>query len=128
MESKTNEGTKHDLGKPKTSLIPVAAELEEAAVWTFGEKKYAAFNWHKGLKYGQIIAAIERHTKLYKAGLTIDYETKLHHAAAIRCCAAMLIQFDLEGRTELDDRMVLTEETKRKIEAMAQGKNVWEIF
>lgn len=115
-------GIKFDSHKPDMSLIPAAAALEEAAVWTAGKQKYAAFNWHNGINYNRIIAAIERHTQLLKAGIDMDYETRQHHAASIRCGCAMLIQFTLEKRVELDDRLKLNPETKVMIEKMAQGE------
>ena len=42
-------GLKFDNGKPNMSLIPPAAAFEEASVWTYGEKKYTAYNWYKGI-------------------------------------------------------------------------------
>jgi hypothetical protein len=123
-----NAGVKHDAKKPDFSLIPVAAMLEEAHLWTDGKVKYAEFNWHKGLSYRRILSAIERHLYLLKAGIDFDYETKRHHAAAIRCGCAMLIQFTLEEREELDDRMKLQEIDKNKIEAMIQGESLFDIL
>jgi hypothetical protein len=117
-------GRKNDQQKFDVCLTPAAAELEEAFVWTFGKQKYDSYNWHNGIKYSRIISAIERHLKLLKSGIDFDYETKAHHAAAIRASCAMLIQFTLEGRTELDDRIKLDEETKSKIEKMSQGITV----
>lgn len=123
----SENGKKLDSEKPDCSLTPASAELEEAFVWTFGKRKYDSFNWHKGIKYSRVISAMERHLKLLKSGIDRDYDTGYHHAAAIRCGAAMLIQFCLEERVELDDRINLDEETKKKLELMTQGKNVWEL-
>lgn len=128
MAEQKVEGKKADNNKPDLSLVPAAALLEEAAVWTFGKSKYSAFNWHNGISYNRIIAAIERHTQLLKAGLDTDYETKRHHAAAIRCGCAMLIQFSLEKRTSLDDRMVLDPVVQANIELMAKGEFVWDLL
>ena len=110
------------------SLIPAAALLEEAGVWTFGKEKYAAFNWHKGITFNRILAAIDRHSALLKAGIDMDYETRRHHAASIRCGCAMLIQFTLEERTDLDDRMELSDEVKFKIESLAKGELITDII
>lgn len=121
-------GIKFDGVKPDMSLIPAAAALEEAAVWTFGKAKYDSFNWHKGLEYNRLLSAMERHLNLLKAGIDIDLETQRHHAAAIRCGAAMIIQFHLEQRTELDNRLKLSEETKNKIEKMSKGELVWQLL
>jgi hypothetical protein len=121
-------GLKFDGTKPDMSLIPAAALLEEAGVWTFGKQKYAAFNWHKGITFNRILAAIDRHSALLKAGIDMDYETRRHHAASIRCGCAMLIQFTLEERTDLDDRMQLPEEVKFKIESLAKGELISDII
>jgi Domain of unknown function (DUF5664) len=118
------QGLKNDNQKPDMSLIPPAASLEEAAVWTFGKTKYSAHNWHKGISYSRILSALERHLQLLKAGNDYDYENGFHNAAAIRCCAAMLIQFTLENRTELDDRMQTSPEIKEYLNKLAQGNSI----
>ncbi|MEZ0208726.1 MAG: dATP/dGTP diphosphohydrolase domain-containing protein [Candidatus Paceibacterota bacterium] len=124
----SSQGLKFDGTKPDMSLIPAAALLEEAGVWTFGKQKYAAFNWHKGITFNRILAAIDRHSALLKAGIDMDYETRRHHAASIRCGCAMLIQFTLEERTDLDDRMELSDEVKFKIESLAKGELITDII
>lgn len=121
-------GKKNDSGKPDMALIPAAAALEEAHLWADGKKKYSAYNWYDGILYMRILSAMERHLTLLKAGIDFDYETKRHHGAAIRCGSAMLIQFSLEQRTELDDRMKMSEEVKKKIEDMAKGESIFDIL
>ena len=96
-------GVKHDGEKPAMGLLPPKALEEEAKVWTFGAKKYDAWNWTKGFKYTRIIGALLRHTTAIMRGEDVDPESGCLHAAHIRCCAAMLIEF--HGRKELDDRM-----------------------
>lgn len=123
-----SKGVKFDGEKPDVSLVPSGALLEEAYVWSAGKKKYTAYNWYSGIEYSRILAAIGRHYELLKAGIDLDYETKRHHAAAIRCGCAMLIEFDLDGRKQLDDRMPRTEENKQHIEAMTKGEYVWDIL
>lgn len=122
------QGRKNDNQKPDTSLIPSAATLEEAAVWTFGKQKYSAHNWHKGISYSRILSALDRHLQLLKAGNDYDYENGFHNGAAIRCCAAMLIQFTLENRTDLDDRMVTNSEIKEYINKMSQGNGIQDLL
>jgi len=121
-------GVKFDSAKPDMSLIPPTAALEEAYVWSFGKAKYAAFNWVHGIKYSRVLSAIERHLTLLKAGITLDSETRRHHAAAIRCGCAMLIHFDIQGRAELDDRMPHSPEMKSKVEQMACGEYIWDLL
>lgn len=122
------QGSKNDQDKPDMSLIPSAAELEEAFVWSKGKKKYSAYNWHNGIMYSRILAAMQRHLSLLKAGIDMDDDTKQHHAACIRCGAAMLIQFTLEIRVELDDRIKLNSVTKEKLKKMSVGETIFDIL
>jgi hypothetical protein len=96
---------KHDGDKPMVALIPPSALLEEAKAWTFGQKKYSPFNWTKGLSYLRILSALLRHTLAIMAGEDYDKESGCLHAAHIRCCAGMLIEFTVSGRKDLDDRI-----------------------
>jgi hypothetical protein len=121
-------GIKYDGDKPDMSLLPPAALLDEALCWTKGKRKYDAFNWHKGLKYRRVLAAVARHWTLLNAGIDIDEETKCHHASAIRCGMGMLVTFHLEGRKELDDRLQLSDEVKAKLQSMSQGESIWEVL
>lgn len=98
-------GIKYDDSKPMVALIPPHAIDEEAKVWTFGMKKYEAFNWTKGFKYTRVLSAMLRHTLAIMRGEDRDPESGCLHAAHVRCCAAMLIEFTVQGRTELDDRI-----------------------
>jgi len=56
-------GDKFDKDKNRLDLIP--AEAIEAAGWilTHGAKKYTERNWQKGIKYGKIYGALQRHLK-----------------------------------------------------------------
>lgn len=121
-------GLKYDGEKPDMSLIPSLAEVEEARVWTAGKKKYSAYNWHQGIVYSRILAAMQRHLSLLKAGIDMDDETRAHHAACIRCGCAMLIQFSGECRSELDDRMKLTEDAKTMIKRSVAGETIFDIL
>lgn len=97
-------GLKYDGDKPVMALMPPKAMEEEGKVWTFGAKKYAYWNWTKGIQYVRILSAILRHTMALMAGQDLDPESGLHHAAHIRCCAGMLIEFHYANRNDLDDR------------------------
>lgn len=82
----TQEGTKHDQGKPKFSLIPQAALLEVAKVATFGASKYGPRNW-QGTKNLQdrYTDAAQRHINAFLRGETHDAETDLHHLSHAVC-------------------------------------------
>lgn len=96
-------GFKADADKPPIHLIyPRAIELE-AAVFGFGAKKYAAYNWCKGMDYTRLISAAQRHLLAITRGEDLDPESNLPHAAHVRCCMAMLIGM-MDLHPELDDR------------------------
>lgn len=98
-----SEGTKYDQGKPDYSLIPPVALDEIAAVWTFGQKKYAAFNWAKGFAWRRPIAAALRHIFAWLRGESIDPESGHSHLAHAVCCLMMVIHFQ-KTNTGTDDR------------------------
>lgn len=101
---KVTENAKRDnSGKAKLSYIPRRAQEAEARVWEFGGKKYGRRNWEKGLPWLSVIDSLLRHAMALQSGEINDPETGEHHAAHIRCNAAMLIEFE-HTHPELDDR------------------------
>jgi len=44
-------GARYNTGKADLSLIPLCTLEDEAHVWAYGKKKYAAWNWAKGICY-----------------------------------------------------------------------------
>lgn len=97
------EGTKHDQDKPDMSLMPSDAFFEICAVWSFGQKKYAAFNWTKGFAHRRPVAAAVRHIYQWLAGEDKDPESGYSHLAHACCCLIMVISFQKRG-TGTDDR------------------------
>lgn len=83
-------------GKIDYTLLPVDAMRAEAKVWMMGEEKYGRSNWHK--LYGEntveeVMKSLLRHAFAILEGEHLDPESKEHHAAHIRCNAAMIIRF-----------------------------------
>jgi len=101
-------GKRYNTGKPRMSLIPAIAEEKEAFVWTKGAEKYGeGFNWAKGgpaLSFSSILDSMGRHYNALKKGQDIDPESGEHHAAHIRCNAAMLLEYYYKGDVNQDDR------------------------
>ncbi len=97
------EGAKHDGGKiPLELLSPVALE-ELGKVLQFGAKKYAAWNWAKGIAYSRILGAILRHVFAYMRGEDKDPETGLSHIAHAMTECMFLLHYE-KFKTEFDDR------------------------
>lgn len=99
-------GTKHSQDKPPLHLIPRAALYAAAGVLEFGAKKYAAWNWSKGLSWTDVARAAIGHLEAFLDGE--DYDTgeggsnMLHVACALTECM-FLAEFAAHG-TGTDDR------------------------
>ena len=100
------EGTKHDIGKPRFDLVPPEALEEIVKVLTFGASKYAARNWEKGIQYGRVYGALQRHLSAFWKGEDKDPETDLPHLAHAGCCLFFLLTYHQRGMKEWDDRPV----------------------
>jgi hypothetical protein len=97
-------GTKTDSGKPMVDLLDAQWLIEVSHVMTHGANKYSSHNWRKGLAYSRIIAATLRHLFCIMMGQDVDPETNRLHAAHASCELMFLSNFQLNNRTELDDR------------------------
>jgi len=114
-------GVKYDSDKIRTDLVPMEAFMAEAAVFTYGAKKYSDWNWAKGMRKGRIVAAMMRHLAAYMCGQDIDPESGLPHLWHVRCCTAMLIAGELRGVAE-EDRQI-AEGAYDSVEAMFRNRN-----
>jgi len=90
-------------GKPDLSLIPLHTLQDEARVWEYGKRKYAAWNWTKGMAWSIPLACLLRHLAAWQRGEELDQESGLPHLAH---CAANLRMLTLYSKTypEGDDR------------------------
>lgn len=99
----TEQGVKHDQGKPDLSHITYELVECVARVREFGAKKYARNNWKKGFKYTRSCAAALRHIFKYLGGEDNDPESGLSHIGHAICCLEHLLHDSLY-RPENDDR------------------------
>jgi len=97
------EGTKHDQGKARMSLLDSSWLLGVAEVLTFGEKKYAANNWRKGLSVSRLMDAAARHQAAFNDGEDLDPESGKSHLYHASCCL-MFASWMIKNRPDLDDR------------------------
>jgi hypothetical protein len=100
-----NRGYKLDGGKPRPDLYPPEAILEASKVLAFGADKYTERNWERGMKWGRLYAALQRHLLAWQSGENNDPETGLSHLAHANCCIAMLQGSQARGIGE-DDRSI----------------------
>lgn len=99
------KAVKYDDDKPQMHFLPPAAIIDTAKVFTFGAKKYAAYNYRngKGLDWTRVADAAQRHLQAWMGGEDLDPETGLSHLAHMTCCSLMLM--DLQKRNKgVDDR------------------------
>lgn len=84
--------------------IPAEFRLKSTcAVFDFGAKKYATFNWAKGMAWSIPLACIKRHWEALARGEEVDAESGESHWGHIGCNIVMLahyVQYYREG----DDR------------------------
>lgn len=69
----------------------------------FGAKKYAAWNWVKGMPWSVPLACIKRHMVKIAEGEDLDPESGVSHYGAVGCNAVMLAHY-VRYYHEGDDR------------------------
>lgn len=98
-----NTALKDDKQKIDLSLNPYVALQAMAKAFMVGEKKYGRYNYCKGHKASQLIAAAQRHLNAYFEGEQNDpVDGQPHLGSAMACCAMLLRQEQLG--TLIDDR------------------------
>jgi hypothetical protein len=98
----TSTGGKKDAGL-RLDLIPPYPLFELAHVYTVGSRKYADFNWAKGVAYSKFFGALQRHAWRWMAGEDRDPEGGQHHLASVAWMAFSLMEFQ-QTHPEHDDR------------------------
>ena len=96
-------GARYNGGKPDLSLIPLVTLEDEARVWEYGKKKYAAWNWAKGMPWSVPYACAMRHLSAWQKGEDIDPESGQPHLAHVMCNLRMLTLYS-KTYPEGDDR------------------------
>lgn len=96
-------GARYNEGKLRWGLMSWPALREVVRVLEFGAKKYAAWNWTKGLSWSDCFSSLQRHLLAWYEGEDRDPETGLSHMAHVACNAMFLMHFILFG-TGTDDR------------------------
>ncbi len=100
-----SEGTKYDEGKAPMDLIPYESLEEIARVLAFGEKKYTAGNWTKGIEMRRLLSAALRHIGQFNSGVDLDEETQTLHIANAACNLIFAIWM-YKKRPDLDNRWI----------------------
>jgi len=101
--SDEQQASKNDKQKPDLSLIPYVAQIAEAQAFMVGEQKYGRYNYCKGHKASQLMAALLRHAYAWFEGEENDPVDGQPHLGSVRACCAMLLRQQELG-TLIDDR------------------------
>lgn len=75
-------------------MVPVEWFHEAARVFEFGSKKYASWNWAKGMVWSIPLGCILRHFEAIFQGELDDPESGLQHAGHIVCNLIMLVHYE----------------------------------
>jgi len=74
----TTKAIKNDEGKICISDIPQHSLMSVAQVFNYGAKKYAKFNYSKGMEWLRYYDACQRHLNAWMIGEDVD-ESGCHH-------------------------------------------------
>jgi len=97
-------GARYNTGKADWSLMPTHLLEEVVRVWEYGAKKYAAWNWAKGMAWSVPYACMIRHLYAWWwEGERNDQESGYSHLAHVVCNVMMLMHFETKYQ-EGDDR------------------------
>jgi hypothetical protein len=100
---KQDKGLRYNTGKTRWSLVHWKSLVPMVEVLEFGAKKYAPYNWMKGLNYTEICESLLRHTHAFLEGEDDDPESKLSHVGHI-LCNGLFLSYMYLFRKEFDDR------------------------
>jgi hypothetical protein len=94
---------KFDAGKEPMGLLSGMWLKGVAQVLDFGQRKYSAWNWRKGIAYSRLFDAAQRHLWAFAEGEDNDVETELSHLLHASCCIMFLYVMTVEKQKH-DDR------------------------
>jgi hypothetical protein len=88
-------GTKHDAGKPRWDLLPMAEVAQVVDALTYGANKYTDNGWQVvETPRERYFAAAMRHITAWWTGEKLDPESGKHHLAHAVCCLLFLMWHD----------------------------------
>ena len=78
-ETDPSRALRYNEGKPQIHQVPRALLTGTAEVLTYGEKKYAKYNWQKGGNFSTSYDCLMRHMTAWWEGEEDDPESRLSH-------------------------------------------------
>ena len=106
----TERGRRYNNGKLRWHNIPHFMLKGLAEVGQYGESKYDAFNFLKGMPVTEIMNSLLRHFEQLESPFESDYdaESKVNHAYHI-AWNALFLAYVLENKPHFDDRYKVDE-------------------
>ena len=108
------QADRYNEGKPRWSLVDFKSMEPLVQVLEYGAKKYAPYNWTKGLPTTQICESLLRHTFAYLNGEDNDAESGCSHIGHIMA-NAMFLSYVMKNKPQFDDRSMAVGEVKQEI-------------
>ena len=93
----TDEAAHNDVGKARLDLLDADAMYALGNVLLFGEQKYGATNWRKGMAWSKLVGSALRHIFARMRGERLDAESGLPHLAHAMCCLMFLLSYETHG-------------------------------
>lgn len=100
---------KYDGKKPRPDLIPAEVIFAMGHLFGYGANKYSDRNWEKGMDWGRVYGALNRHLWSWWSGEDKDPESKKSHLWHAACCLSMLVAYEQRG-TGTDTRPIKQQE------------------
>ena len=103
-EHKPEPGKKWDKGKLRYDLLPYDVLEQIVGVLTDGSVNYGDRNWERGMSWGRVFAAAQRHQSQFWQGLEFDDDSGRNHLAHAIVNLMFLLAYYDRGLDEFDDR------------------------
>ena len=87
-------GARYNDDKTRYDLVPLSSLKQAADVMAYGEKKYAAWNWAKGMEWSIPYACLMRHLDAWYRGEDLDPESGLPHLGHAMSNLIMLCHYE----------------------------------
>jgi hypothetical protein len=95
--------SRKNTGKLQWSQIDFELLEDLVRVLEFGEKKYTAGNWRKGMPTAELCESLLRHTFAFMQGEDNDPESGISHIGHIMS-NAMFLAYNVKKKKEFDNR------------------------
>ena len=104
IEHKNEPGKKWDKGKLRYDLLPYDVLEQVVQVLTDGAEAYGDRNWERGMSWGRVFAAAQRHQAQFWQGQKIDPDSGHNHLAHAIVNLMFLLRYHSKDMKDYDDR------------------------